>query len=168
MLCYCHIGFITFSRTLFPAKAPGRSRTRLNEASSPFAEQQRRRSWRPCSLEMRAQGGFLCRGKWQGSSQPTKLSGDFGRKKCRDPNLWHSILLSAKNSSSLQYCSIKGYECQVFDNIVIWDGFLGQYVCSGQLLFWGYSFVLKNEPACWKTTERMSLTDYWPIFQVWT
>ena len=45
------LGVITFFRTLFPAKAPGRSGTKLNEASSFAAEQQRRRYSRPCSLK---------------------------------------------------------------------------------------------------------------------
>ena len=43
-------GVITFFRTIFPAKAPGRSRTRLIEASSSVTEQQSRRYSRPGSL----------------------------------------------------------------------------------------------------------------------
>ncbi len=84
---YPKVGVITFFRTIFPAQAPGRSQTRLKEASSPVAEQQSRRYSRPCSLEMRAQGGLLCRVMSQWSNQLAKFSGDFGRKKCYDPVL---------------------------------------------------------------------------------
>jgi hypothetical protein len=46
-----YYGVITFFRTLFPAKAPGRSGTRLNEASSPDTEQQRGRYFRSYLLK---------------------------------------------------------------------------------------------------------------------
>jgi hypothetical protein len=79
-------GVPTFFPPKIPAKVSGRSGRGLNNADSPGAWQQRKR-YSGSFHSNGDQRGLLCRAKRHVSSQPTRLSGDFGRKKCRDPSL---------------------------------------------------------------------------------
>jgi hypothetical protein len=90
---------ITFFRPVFPAKVPTRSGRGLKNAVTLVFD--RRESTIPGHFHtQRNQGRPLCSVMRQWSSQPTKLSGDFDRKTCRDPNFFR---LSGKNGTKKCY-----------------------------------------------------------------
>jgi len=77
-------GVPTFFPPKIPAKAPARSWAGLNKAGGVVVWQQRSDILGHFHSKS-DQRGLLCRVVRHVSSQLTRLSGDFGRKKCRDP-----------------------------------------------------------------------------------